>query len=226
MFSGGFVTVFLHQQIATAQTDDDSKYSPKMQKEMAERRRRQTIKRIRSEMAERRRKEVTAGGGGTKRKRFDSWKERDFRYPPVMIQPAMPRCKTLEECRQELYTTKNQLIQKSSNLNVCERRLLANNNINTSCTQDADCVLVSKGCCSCNNGGTYLAIHKSEKSSYESKLQKRCSVPQNCSAWYRCGEWLDKAQCINSKCSVVYKKEQQHSGYSNMLSDEDSGSTQ
>ena len=79
-------------------------------------------------------------------------------------------------------------------------------NINTSCTQDADCVLVSTGCCSCNNGGTYLAIHKSEKDSYESELKKRCSVPQICKTWYRCGEWLDKAQCINSKCSVVDKK--------------------
>ena len=78
--------------------------------------------------------------------------------------------------------------------------------IKIDCTQDTDCVLVSKGCCSCNNGGTYLAIHKSEKSSYENQLKKRCSDLQICPAWYRCNEWEDKAQCINNKCSVVEKK--------------------
>ena len=78
-------------------------------------------------------------------------------------------------------------------------------NIKTSCTQDTDCILVLKGCCSCNNGGTYLAIHKSQKDSYESKLKKRCSTPQICKTQYRCNEWEDKPRCISSKCSVIEK---------------------
>ena len=74
-----------------------------------------------------------------------------------------------------------------------------------SCVQDEDCVLVSEGCCPCNSGGAYIAIHQSQKNSYESELRKKCSFDMMCAAWYRCGEWEEKARCINSQCSAVKK---------------------
>lgn len=75
----------------------------------------------------------------------------------------------------------------------------------TSCVQDEDCVLVSEGCCPCNSGGIYIAIHRSQKDSYENKLREKCSFRMMCPAWYRCGEWEDKARCINAECSAIKK---------------------
>lgn len=75
----------------------------------------------------------------------------------------------------------------------------------TSCIQDKDCILVLKGCCPCNSGGEYIAIHKSQKTAYKNQLKERCIAPTRCLAWYRCDEWEDKARCIHSKCSVVKK---------------------
>ncbi len=79
-------------------------------------------------------------------------------------------------------------------------------NIETSCVQDENCVLVSHDCCPCNSGGTYIAIHKSQKNSYENELKNRCASHIACTAWYRCSEWEDKARCINSKCSAIKKQ--------------------
>ena len=80
------------------------------------------------------------------------------------------------------------------------------NNTKISCTQDTDCVLVSKDCCPCSSGGSYLAIHKSEKVDYENELRKKCSPFIGfCTAWYRCDDWEDKARCINNECSVIDK---------------------
>ena len=77
--------------------------------------------------------------------------------------------------------------------------------IEASCVQDEDCVLVSRDCCPCNSGGTYIAIYKSEKISYENELKNRCVGHTICTAWYRCNEWEDKARCINSQCSAIKK---------------------
>ena len=74
-----------------------------------------------------------------------------------------------------------------------------------SCTQDKDCVLVSKDCCPCSHGGEYIAINKTKEKSYENKRKAQCPALA-CPAWFRCGEWEDKARCINSQCSAIKKK--------------------
>lgn len=43
------------------------------------------------------------------------------------------------------------------------------------CKTDADCVVVTDECCSCNQGGKQRAIPKKEKDAYEKDRRKRCT---------------------------------------------------
>jgi hypothetical protein len=43
------------------------------------------------------------------------------------------------------------------------------------CKTDADCVMVTDECCSCNQGGKQRAIPKKEKAAYEKDRKKRCA---------------------------------------------------
>ena len=78
-----------------------------------------------------------------------------------------------------------------------------------SCQADTDCVLVSANCCSCNNGGKSIAIHKSQKESYNRDLEKYCSARENtmCLTVYNCGITYS-ARCEDSKCITLVKRPQ------------------
>ena len=89
-----------------------------------------------------------------------------------------------------------------------------NNEVNTeqtACTKNADCVLVNKECCGCGSGGESIAVHISQKDSYNNKLDKQCDDiekkfgPLTCHDTMRCDEF--QAQCRNSKC-IAEKKGQ------------------
>lgn len=71
---------------------------------------------------------------------------------------------------------------------------------NIPCSADSDCVLVSQDCCSCNNGGESIAIHKSQESDYNDKLREMCSTEprQLCKTVYICERF--HAECRNSQC--------------------------
>ncbi len=69
-----------------------------------------------------------------------------------------------------------------------------------SCETDSDCVKVDAGCCGCNEGGEAIAIHKNEKDSWESQLQKNCTdvfCTQVISNHPSCEK---EAVCINDEC--------------------------
>lgn len=69
------------------------------------------------------------------------------------------------------------------------------------CTQDSDCIMVSNQCCACYNGGTVIAIHKSQQESYEQEWKKQCNRHKPCLGYQRCHEW--SVQCQNSKCVLI-----------------------
>ena len=50
--------------------------------------------------------------------------------------------------------------------------------VETDCKTDADCVVVSDDCCSCNQGGKQRAIPKKKKDGYERERRKRCADTQ------------------------------------------------
>ena len=83
--------------------------------------------------------------------------------------------------------------------------------INKACQADEDCVLVDKGCCGCRAGGESIAVHKSQKNSYNIDLKKKCSARgfMACARWYRCDDF--KAQCLNSQC--VQSNNNKRQGY-------------
>ena len=106
-------------------------------------------------------------------------------------------------------TSKAPLPKKSPSLTVQKPVLPVSStkaqSINPACKTDSDCVLVDKGCCNCANGGDSIAIHKSQKNNYISKLKKSCSsFTDFCMAEYRCDYF--KAKCMNFQCVAVYCK--------------------
>ena len=85
-----------------------------------------------------------------------------------------------------------------------------------SCQADTDCVLVSANCCSCNSGGKSIAVHKSQKETYDRDLKKYCAASASniCATVYNC-EITYKAKCENSKCITLIKEPQPPSGLYN-----------
>ena len=80
-----------------------------------------------------------------------------------------------------------------------EETLVESTNIGSQCTLDSDCVLVSKGCCGCSNGGQMIAIHSSKQAEYESSLKRTCSgFSGACQAAYLCKSFT--TNCWNSTC--------------------------
>ena len=74
------------------------------------------------------------------------------------------------------------------------------------CTQNSDCILVSKNCCPCNMGGGLKAIHKSQKEAYQQYHDQTCDnrgQPRVCPASYNCHEReASTPKCLNSRCAV------------------------
>jgi hypothetical protein len=70
------------------------------------------------------------------------------------------------------------------------------------CHEDADCVLVTDGCCSCNEGGKQRAIPKNARDAYEKKRQGMCKktmCPQLMSEDQSC---VGRAVCKEKTCAL------------------------
>jgi hypothetical protein len=71
------------------------------------------------------------------------------------------------------------------------------------CTRDAQCVLVKRGCCSCNSGGVQDALNKAHLNALKERRVKGC-VDVGCLAVVNdapiCKASL--AQCVKGKCEV------------------------
>ena len=74
------------------------------------------------------------------------------------------------------------------------------------CTQNSDCILVSKNCCPCNMGGGLKAIHKLQKKAYQQYQDQTCDnrgQPSLCPASYNCHEReASTPECSHSRCTV------------------------
>ena len=105
-------------------------------------------------------------------------------------------CKTQEKCTMENNVRRCRKCSETISLISTPIKKSA------SCKTDADCVLVNADCCGCQSGGSSIAVHKSDKKSYNSALKKTCSTstPANCSASYRCNTF--QAYCHNSQCAT------------------------
>ena len=74
------------------------------------------------------------------------------------------------------------------------------------CTQDSECILVPKSCCTCTEMGENKAIHKSQKDQLEKKRIKECahsSCLMAISQHWTCTQ--AEANCIESKCVIKRK---------------------
>lgn len=70
------------------------------------------------------------------------------------------------------------------------------------CQADTDCVLVTDGCCGCNEGGKQRAIPKRAKDNYEKKRGSICKgtmCPQLMSEDQSCE---GRAVCKEKKCAL------------------------
>ena len=70
------------------------------------------------------------------------------------------------------------------------------------CHEDTDCVLVTDGCCGCNEGGKQRAIPKKARDGYEKKRQgicKKTMCPQLMSEDQSC---VGRAVCKEKTCAL------------------------
>jgi hypothetical protein len=70
------------------------------------------------------------------------------------------------------------------------------------CHEDTDCVLVTDGCCGCNEGGKQRAIPKKARENYEKKRQgicKKTMCPQLMSEDQSC---VGRAVCKEKTCAL------------------------
>jgi hypothetical protein len=70
------------------------------------------------------------------------------------------------------------------------------------CHDDTDCVLVSEGCCGCNEGGKQRAVPKKARDGYEKKRQAMCKktmCPQLMSEDKTCEA---RAVCKDKMCAL------------------------
>jgi hypothetical protein len=70
------------------------------------------------------------------------------------------------------------------------------------CQQDTDCVLVTDGCCGCNEGGKQKVIPKRARDGYEKKrhaICKKSMCPQLMSEDQTC---VGRAVCKEKTCSL------------------------
>jgi hypothetical protein len=70
------------------------------------------------------------------------------------------------------------------------------------CHDDTECVLVTDGCCGCNEGGKQRALPKNARESYEKKRQAICKktmCPQLMSEDKTCEA---RAVCKNKVCAL------------------------
>jgi hypothetical protein len=70
------------------------------------------------------------------------------------------------------------------------------------CHEDTDCVLVTDGCCGCNEGGKQRALPKRAREAYEKKRQAICKktmCPQLMSEHPTCEA---RAVCKDKVCSL------------------------
>ncbi|HXU81802.1 MAG TPA: hypothetical protein VN914_10425 [Polyangia bacterium] len=70
------------------------------------------------------------------------------------------------------------------------------------CHEDADCVLVTDGCCGCNEGGKQRAIPKKARDNYEKKRKSICKqtmCPQLMSEDQTC---VGRAVCKEKTCAL------------------------
>ena len=70
------------------------------------------------------------------------------------------------------------------------------------CQEDTDCVLVTDGCCGCNEGGKQRAIPKKARDGYEKKRQgicKKTMCPQLMSEDQSCE---GRAVCKEKTCAL------------------------
>ncbi len=74
------------------------------------------------------------------------------------------------------------------------------------CSQDSDCVKVNEGCCSCNNGGSEIAINKNFTQYWSAKLSRDCSSNNLCPQVYMCIQSTPK--CVNNECTLQVPKNQ------------------
>jgi hypothetical protein len=71
------------------------------------------------------------------------------------------------------------------------------------CQADTDCVLVTDGCCGCNEGGKQRAIPKKARENYEKKRQSICRktmCPQLMSEDQSC---VGRAVCKEKTCALA-----------------------
>lgn len=71
------------------------------------------------------------------------------------------------------------------------------------CHEDTDCVLVTDGCCGCNEGGKQRAIPKKARDGYEKKRQgicKKTMCPQLMSEDQSCEA---RAVCKEKTCALA-----------------------
>jgi hypothetical protein len=70
------------------------------------------------------------------------------------------------------------------------------------CQSDTDCVLVTDGCCGCNEGGKQRAIPRRARDKYEKKRQSICKktmCPQLMSEDQTC---VSRAVCKEKTCAL------------------------
>lgn len=75
--------------------------------------------------------------------------------------------------------------------------------VSVECERDADCVLVTDGCCGCNEGGKQRALPAKARDAYEKKRQSICKggmCPQLMSEDQSC---LSRAVCKEKVCVLA-----------------------
>lgn len=71
-----------------------------------------------------------------------------------------------------------------------------------SCSQDSDCAKAKGGCCSCNMGGTAIAINKNFESEWTGKLAKECSNIACLAVISNDPSCFKEPKCVENMCAL------------------------